>query len=71
MCQPEVCVQQLQAANFVSHELKTDAVYWLHTTLCGFAKAASRVFKFAGSVQPLLQNHLLAAANYELKIIVK
>ena len=26
MCQPKECVQQLQAANFVSHELKTDFV---------------------------------------------
>lgn len=32
MCQPKECVQQLKAVNFVSHELKTDAVYWLHTT---------------------------------------
>jgi len=32
MCQPKECVQQLQDANFVSHEFKTDAVYWLHTT---------------------------------------
>jgi|GEM_PF-6040043 len=24
MCQPKECVQRLEAANFVSHELKTD-----------------------------------------------
>jgi hypothetical protein len=33
MCQLKECVQKLQAANFVSQELKTDAVYWLHTTV--------------------------------------
>lgn len=33
MCQPKECVQRLEAANFVNHELKTDADYWLHTTV--------------------------------------
>lgn len=41
MCQPKECVQQLKATNFVSHELKTDAAYWLHTTFRGFAMAGS------------------------------